>query len=203
MNTINLNNHRLAAACAGLIMAFTCNAAMADGECDKQSIIPDPAGLPFQIETVSGKGTVCVKSGGLKGRVRAKGLVPGAAYTIWWVYFDDTSVCESSDEPPFCGLADFGFPVGNPNAVFGRFGSRVAPRNGKAHFSDSVDGMQPSSGSQVWLLMFGHGPASGDGQRLARQLLTPEDPNAGAPHLGNFVDGPLGYPVAVTVHNID
>ena len=43
-------------------------------------------------------------------------------------------------------------------------------------------------------LVFGHGAADiTDGRRLARQLLTPEDPSIGAPHLGVSPDG---YPVA-------
>jgi len=37
----------------------------------------------------------------------------------------------------------------------------------------------------------GHGEADfSDGRKLARQLMTPEDPDLGAPHLGNHVDGP-------------
>ena len=52
--------------------------------------------------------------------------------------------------------------------------------------------------------MFGHGAADlEDRTHLARQLLTPEDPLAGKPHLGNDVDGPLGTPVAVSVHVAD
>jgi len=63
--------------------------------------------------------------------------------------------------------------------------------------------MKPSSGSQIWLLMFGHGAADfSDGRHLARQLLTPEDPLAGAPYLG-IVGGPTGFPVAITVHIIE
>jgi hypothetical protein len=60
--------------------------------------------------------------------------------------------------------------------------------------------MQPSSGAELWLLMLGHGPADGDGRLLARQLLTPEDPLAGMPHLGNMVDGTGFTPVAITVY---
>ena len=46
----------------------------------------------------------------------------------------------------------------------------------------------------VWFLVFGHGAADmTDGRRLARQLLTPEDPSIGTPHLGVTPDG---YPVA-------
>lgn len=47
--------------------------------------------------------------------------------------------------------------------------------------------------------MFGHGAAdTNDKRQLARQLLTPEDPGAGVPHLG--IEGrPFGYPAGVVV----
>lgn len=54
------------------------------------------------------------------------------------------------------------------------------------------------------MLIFGHGPAkTGDGRELARQLLTPEDPDSGAPHLG--IDGTQfmnSYPSSVVVIDI-
>jgi hypothetical protein len=41
-----------------------------------------------------------------------------------------------------------------------------------------------------------------NGRQLGRQLLTAEDPTAGAPHLGNIVDGPGFMPTAIAVFNI-
>jgi hypothetical protein len=149
---------------------------------------------------VEGKATLCVDAKGVSGTMQTKHLQPGDAYTVWFSYLDDPAQCVGGG-PGVCGDADFGGD--NPLGVFGRFDSAVAPGNGKVDFEGRVRGLQLSSGSQVQLLMFGHGPADeNDGRHLARQLLTPEDPGAGAPHLGNIVDGPGFTPTAVAVFNI-
>ena len=142
--------------------------------------------------------------------MRLDNLAPGNAYTVWWVYFDTPAACTGGTPLPVplsagasaCDFDDFGGD--RPQAVFGRMDSGVAPRRGSLRFSGDFGGMQPSSGSEVWLLVFGHGPANfSDGSALARQLLTPEDPTAGAPHLGNTVDGGRGYPVSAAVFAIE
>jgi len=171
-----------------ILMTVALNTAMAH-ECDKQDII-DAAGVG-----ITGSADLCSDSRGLKAQLHVEGLVPGDAYTVWWIYFDDPSLCEVPNE---CGDADFGGD--DPVGVFGRYGSAVARKNGKTHISDRLSGMTPSSGSQVWILLINHGAADlSDGKQLARQLLTPEDPLAGAPHLG-IVGGPVGAPIALTIH---
>jgi hypothetical protein len=160
--------------------------------CDTQSVAA--------LETmVSGSGTLCVTSDGLFGRLRVEHLTPGDAYTVWWVYFNDPASCVVPNE---CGPVDF--EGDDPVSVFGRMDSIVAPASGIAQLSGKIRGMRPTPGSQVWFLVFGHGGADySDGRRLARQLLTPEDPNVGAPHLGNWIDGPLGAPAAVASFDIN
>lgn len=176
---------------AGLLVIFSPEKVVAH-ECEQLDIVDFGSGI-------NGTATVCLQKGGPTAKVHASGLVTGDAYTIWWVYFDDPSQCI---DPGNCGDADFGGD--NPQAVLGRMGSAVGPRNGQTHFSGTISGMVPSDGSQIWLLMFGHGPADmEDGRHLARQLLTPEDPNIGIPHLGNTVDGGLGFPVGVAVYVVD
>ncbi len=167
--------------------------------CDRDGVTE----LAFVEAGASGDTTLCANQNGLRGRMKVTGLTPGNAYTVWWVYIDDPNTCAGGfPDVGRCGFADFAGD--KPPVIFGRMDSGVAPRRGLLHFSGGVPGMQASAGSEVWLLAFGHGPADySDGDRLARQLLTPEDPNAGAPHLGNFVDGGLGYPVAVSVFHID
>lgn len=148
-------------------------------------------------------------------------LAPGNAYTVWWVYIDDPASCAnfplpSPDVIPFpetedyagpCGLADFFTPDPseeflNPLAVFGRMDSVIAAHKRKTRFAGDLRGFTPSSGSQVWMFLFGHGPADeSDKRQLARQLLTPEDPSSGVPHLG--IEGrPHGYPAGVVVFDI-
>lgn len=176
---------------------------------------------------LSGRGTVCATPLGLWSTMQVRGLTPGNAYTTWWVYIDDPESCINFPLPqgfplpdgskiPFdepagyagrCGLADFGTPdpsgeFANPLGVFGRMDSVVARRKHRTRFAGDLRSFSPSSGSQVWLFLFGHGPADeSDKRQLARQLLTPEDPASGTPHVG--IEGrPFGYPAGVVVIDI-
>lgn len=143
-------------------------------------------------ESVSGESRLCFLPHGLRGSMKASGLTDGSAYTLWIVYIDDPSACDPATLD--C------FDDEDPEGVFGRFDSTVAPENGKFTFIGRVGGMVPSSGSLFFLLLYTHGPAEmTDGRKLARQLLTPEDPTAGAPHLGNVVDGPGFEPAAIAI----
>jgi hypothetical protein len=156
--------------------------------------------MPLMNSGISGEARLCVRQSGVNGRLDVEHLVPGDAYTVWFVYFDDPAQCVGGG-PGICGDADFG--GAKPLGVFGRYDSAIGPRSGQEEFDGGVRGFRPREGSQVWLLMFGHGPADmADRSRLARQLLTPEDPAAGAPHLGNVVDGSLGRPAAIAIFNI-
>lgn len=173
-----------------LTMTVTLNTAMAH-DCDQQDIIDLGAGI-------EGFTFLCIEPNGIQAQLKVEGLVPGDAYTVWWIYFDDPSQCAAAPE---CGDVDFAGD--DPLPVFGRFGSAVAPKSGRAHINSRISGMKASSGSQIWIFMVGHGAADfSDGRQLARQLLTPEDPLAGAPYLG-IVGGPVGVPVALTVHVVE
>jgi hypothetical protein len=135
--------------------------------------------------------------------MRVRNLTAGNAYTVWWVYFDNAADCVDGERilaPTACGaLFNGNWDGDNPRAVFGRMDSAV-PTHDREHFHGQMRDFIPSSGSQVMLLIFGHGVADyGDTQHLARQLLTPEDPAAGFPHLGIAANG---YPVAVAVYTI-
>jgi hypothetical protein len=155
---------------------------------------------PVLEPDVAGGATVCVLPSGLTADLRVHGLVPGNAYTTWWTYFDDPSLCVGGG-PGVCGPDDF--YGDDPLAVLGRMDSAVVPANGRVQFKGSVNGMVPSPGSQIWIFVWAHGPADGaDGRQLARQLLTPEDPTLGPPHLG-IEGGPLGYPAAINVFVVD
>lgn len=173
--------------------------------CDRNPAKP----VPLIEGDTGGKADLCVFANRIKGSMRLKNLTPGYAYTVWWVYFDTPSACVGTTPLPVplsggasgCDFDDFGGD--RPQAVFGRMDSGIAPRNGRLRFNGRFRGMQPSARSEVWLLVFGHGAAAyHDGSALARQLLTPEDPGAGIPHLGNNIDGPLGYPIASAVFKI-
>jgi hypothetical protein len=151
----------------------------AQAACVKQAVAP-------LAETVSGQISLCRTSGEIIANLQLKGLKPGNAYTVWFVYVDDGSKCSAEGQATCFGTTNTG---GDQNAVpdeaFGRLTDVIAPKNGKANISGGVPGLQLSKGAQVWILVKGHGPAStSDNLARARQLLTPEDETAGAPNLG-------------------
>ncbi len=165
-------------------------------------------------QALGGRANVCLTRESTRFLGRVDGLTVGNAYTLWWVYIDDASACDPTflvpgpetpipaPEPQFyagnCSIIDF---FGEkPLAVFGRMDGGVPQKNEPQYFSGVLNDFKPAPGSQVWAFIFGHGPADEmDNARRARQLLTPEDPTAGVPHLGNNVDGPGGYPAGVIV----
>ena len=189
-------------------------------DCDHQKLTSfweeQIAGTP-----VRGRATLCKTPFGLWSTISARGLTPGNAYTVWWVYIDRPEQCAGQPLPspeviPFpeppeyagtCGLADFFTPDESgafldPLAVFGRMDGSIVRTGYRTRFAGDWRDFQPRGGSQVWMFVFGHGPAdTSDKRQLARQLLTPEDPASGAPHLG--IDGrPFGYPAGVVVFDI-
>jgi len=181
----------------GLGLLFLCTEALASGECRRKikvSVVDFGTGAD-----IVGTATLCINDKGpgtgVRGRMEVELLQPGDAYTAWFVYIDRPDLCVGGGSPGVCGPADFAGD--KPLGVFGRFDSAVAGADGEEEFEGSVRGLRLSSGSQVWFLLFRHGPAdTSDHSHLARQLLTPEDPNDGAPGLGNVVDGVRSVPVA-------
>jgi hypothetical protein len=177
--------------------------ASGDHGCKKVAITP--------LDTpVDGNAFLCSDAHGVRAWLYGKGFKPGDAYTVWLFYWDDPSQCAT---PGQCGLADGPTPVPcggplipsnfNPLVVIGRLDSAVAPRHGALYFAGQVRGMRLSSGSQVWLFIGAHGKADASDNRVrARQLLTPEDPPLGVPHLGNCVDGPRSGSAAIAIFNI-
>jgi len=179
-----------AAAMALLLFAMFSSPALADNgwTCDKQDLVPLTAGP-------SGTSVLCLSPSGVAGKMKAEGLVPGNAYTLWLIYIDDPTVCDPTTLD--C------FDDADPEGVFGRFDSAVAPASGKIKFDGMVRDLIPSPGSLYMLMLYSHGPADhSDGRKLARELLTPEDPDAGAPHLGIAADGPGFSFAGVGVHPV-
>lgn len=183
--------------CLLMLVLSVAEVARAEAQCDQQPIIgPLVPGYPYGA--ITGSATLCATPVGLKAEMRAADLVPGHAYTVWWIYIDAFPECYSQEE------CDYKlFFADDPAAVVGRMDSAVADKQGRAHFSDAVQDMAASSGSEVWLFIMHHEEANeSDGRALARQLLTPEDPVFGAPHMG-IVGGPLAWPAASTFHVLD
>jgi hypothetical protein len=137
-------------------------------------------------ETVKGKASLCSKHGDVTAQFDVSGLTPGNAYSFWFVYIDDAAKCGAEGDATCFGASGAG---GQQNAVpdeaLGRLSDVVAPSNGRATISGDVPGLQLSKGSEVLLLLKGHGTANtSDNLVRARQLLTPEDLTIGAPNFG-------------------
>lgn len=154
---------------------------------------------------VQGAADICIQGDTTTVTMMAQGLVAANAYTIWFVYFDNPSLCGSyaGGTPGVCTGTDTIYPANNPVGVFGRMDGTIAEASGLARFTGHFRGLQFSHGSIIWLLMFGHGPASTtDNRFLARQLLTPQKPVLGPPGLGAPDDGTVGQGVAVAKVNV-
>jgi len=148
----------------------------------------------------TGHASICANDEGLKVNVKAKDLVPGNAYTVWFIYFDNPAACAT----PGCAPSDLTSPIPDamhpnlaPAGAFGRMDSAVADEDGEARFSAKLQDFKVSKGSLIWLAVFNHGPASTDNQERARQLMTPETPGLGAPGLGLLVRKRFGAGIAV------
>jgi hypothetical protein len=127
----------------------------------------------------------------VRAEIYTNNLEAGEVYTAWFVYFDRADACNPRPCSPADAIGD------NPLGVLGRMDSLIADASGSAAFTGEVRGLKLSSGSEVHLPVFGHGPANADDNRLlARQLLTPEAPMLGAPGLGVPAATNRGGPVA-------
>ena len=136
-------------------------------------------------ETVSGNVSVCQRASDVSVSLSVKGLLPGNAYSLWFIYVENGAACAAAGQAACFGATPAGGDQSAaPAEAFGRLSDVIAAKNGKAAISGNVAGLRLSKGSQVWILLKGHGPASSDNLALARQLLTPEDATAGAPNLG-------------------
>lgn len=159
---------------------------------------------------IQGSAALCIERNHITAIVDSENHIPGDAYTVWFAYIDDPSQCGYAYDGTLgvCADQDFLFPADSPIGVFGRMDGNVAGPSGKLRFTGHFRDLRFSHGSMVWLIMFGHGPAStNDNRLLARQLLTPQLSVLGAPGLGATADEPTGpfsagHPVALAVFNI-
>jgi len=160
---------------------------------------------PIGGSGLQGTAQICIQGNTTSVVMKTGGLIAGDAYTIWFVYFDDPTLCGSypNGTPGVCTGADTVFPPNNPVGVFGRMDGVIAEASGSARLTGHFRGFQFSHSSIIWLLMFEHGPANTtDNRYLARQLLTPQKPALGPPGLGAPTDGAVGTPVAVAKFNV-
>jgi hypothetical protein len=154
----------------------------------------DAPATPLAASKVTGGGGICLDDGGVHPTLRVGGLWPGDVYTGWLAYFDQPSTCTQSP----CGLVDL--RGDDPPGVLARIGGGVAREDGELELRTDLPDLRLTTGSQVTLLLFNHGPAvDGDHRARARQLLTLQRPELGAPSGGATVDGARGWPHAEVV----
>jgi hypothetical protein len=171
-----------------------CGFTEAQAACHKQAI-------GAAQETITGTAFLCTGKDGVTAKLEARGLTPGDVYTFWFIYIPDGTACAADQATCFGASAGGGQQNVVPAEAFGRLTDVVAPSNGKSTISGSIPGLLLSSGSQVWLLLKGHGTANtSDNLARARQMLTPEDPTVGAPNLG-IIGGNAADNAALTIFN--
>jgi hypothetical protein len=124
--------------------------------------------------TVAGStGTLTRTATGIASTVSTSNLSPGAAYTMWWVIFNNPEFCVGG-----CDEEDFSNPTVNASAFFAD--GEVIGLNGLGNFSAQVGiGQLPNPNqvlfgnglfnpltAEVWNVVRDHGPASSDPAQL-------------------------------------
>jgi hypothetical protein len=107
-----------------------------------------------------GSARLCFSDEAVRPAMRVEGLTPGEAYTAWLAYFDRPLACKQTP----CSGADV---LGkDPVGTLGRMDGIVADGTRTAELHGDLRDLRVSGGSQVALLLFGHGAArQGNGGR--------------------------------------
>jgi hypothetical protein len=190
---------------AAVMAAMVLAVFAAGGGLAQPSARPTPVALPAEpgcleapIVQVAGSGIrgaarLCVVDEAVRPRIEVKELLIGTVYTAWFLYFDRPTACKTNP----CTDADLlGF---DPPGVLGRMDGIVADGSRGGYFWGDYRDLGLSAGSQVTLLMLGHGAARTDNHLRARQFLTPQMPKLGSPAAGTVADGEAGSPVAYAI----
>jgi hypothetical protein len=119
------------------------------------------AGLNAGTEVDGSSGTAAVGKNGTTITVKATGLVPGQAVTMWVAYFNDVDECRFPDDGlSTCGFFDLVF--GNGGFVLGA--GHVIGGSGKATFSarlnvgDGFPSYEPTDTPYFLAIVRSHGP---------------------------------------------
>lgn len=147
---------------------------------------------------VEGTTRLCFNGGGVQPALKVRGLQEGEAYTAWLAYFDQPSACFMTP----CGFMDL--HGADPVGVLGRVSGAFAPAERELELRADLRDLQPSRGSQISLLVLSHGIGSEtDGRTRARQLLTPQMFDLGAPMAGALGDRGRGWLRAQAILTIE
>jgi hypothetical protein len=204
--------HRIA---AETLIAVTSTAVMAAmvlflGSVSAQPLTPGVSGpltaptcldAPFTQVSESGvEGTagLCSDSDGVRAALWVHGLREGEAYTAWLAYFDRPSACSHGP----CGFIDL--RGDDPPGVLGRIDGAFAPSSGELELRAAFRDLRLTSDAQVTLLVLSHGAGNeADGRTRARQLLTPQMLELGAPMGNALADRGRGWLHAQAIFTIE
>ena len=148
----------------------------------------------LSASSIEGQARLCIADTGLRPSMWVSGLRAGEVYTAWLAYFEQPAACLASP----CQLIDLqGY---DPVGVLGRVDGAIAPPPQELQLQGDLRDVKTSSGAQVTPLLFAHGPAHGESSRArARQLLSVQTPELGAPLAGAAVDGGRAWPLGQAI----
>jgi hypothetical protein len=124
--------------------------------------------IAFAGGAVVGSSQLVRTSNGVNYRVQTSGLIPGDAYTLWLVIFNDPGECIAG-----CDGADLAVDAAKPDMMYAAGGvvgsSGSATFSGSRHVGDDSGslnepvglpayGLEDPSGAEIWLIVHDHGP---------------------------------------------
>jgi hypothetical protein len=122
------------------------------------------------------KATLVRQPDGVRYRIDTHGLVPGHAYTVWFVLVNDPAACDAAPCAPPQIIGD---PAVDGQVTWGKEG-RIARHNGTARFNArvaagplldgwlQVQGLDDPMGAEIHLVLNDHGPVIDE---LKREML--------------------------------
>ena len=148
---MKINSSFASLASAVLVLALGIPLTAGAGETTYQTA--DFHTFPDGVGVVPGAGTMMRSKQGVDVRLATGGLDADSAYTVWWVVWNDPSICAGTP----CGLGDLGAPG---NSVFYAAGF-VTGGDGTVNLTVSLDSGALPSGIDV--LIDGGGLKEGNG----------------------------------------
>lgn len=197
--------HRVATEAAVVVSATTVMAALvlllgtalslAATQAENRTVVApsgciESAVTPLADSGVTGMAWLCHDRGHLQPVIQVRGLHEGDVYTAWLAYFERPAACFHTP----CGFIDL--RGSEPVGVLGRMDGAIAGAGRDLDLRGALRDLHLSPGAQVTLVVLNHGVGNDlSGQARARQILTPQMFDLGAP-----LAGPIGDPIRSQLH---
>lgn len=178
--TANLSKLALAFAAAALLSA----PALAGNEGNAASNHSAVFNISDESPIPGGSATLLRSVRGASFSAQAAGLEPDAAYTVWWIIFNNPENCENPGGPngALCNAPDLGNPAVNGSVVWAT--GRVSDAYGFASFDAHLirGGTPPGqvllgpglvgNGAEIHMVYRSHGPAANFDEATLQAALT-------------------------------